>query len=168
MKRNMGKSVWMRTGSNDDGHWEWFCYKCWGKWEGLDPHTWLWNNAQEHISSHARRAWGYAKGLEELDSIPMITKSDGRQVADKAAIKSAAKLAAVTHLETTGEKLLVAFQRAQVTSTFLLQAVRDGQNNLSELQSHLITFESQWWLSPWQGFEGQQLLEDYMRSHLQV
>jgi hypothetical protein len=37
-KRNMGKSVWMgeAAGSSDrqDGHWEWNCYQCWGKWEG--------------------------------------------------------------------------------------------------------------------------------------
>ena len=59
-------------------------HQCWGKWEGNDADEWLKAYTGQEWSNHAKRGWALAK-------------------ADRKAIKSVAKKAAVKNLTTCGD-----------------------------------------------------------------
>ena len=152
-----------------DGHWEWNCWKCAAEKENKDrakngerrltPEEWIDKQTKEHLSNHAERANAYSCAVQALDEMPTKTLSDGREVADHKKMKSQGKIAAAKNLASASGNLRVAFERGKLCASFLMQASRDGAHNLMEIRDHLVTFEAQWNLSPWQGFVEERLLD---------
>ena len=56
------------------------------------------------------------------------------------------------------QKYPLVFVKANLTVTFLMQAVKDGEINLLELEDNIVAMEAQWMLSPWEGLKSQRSL----------